>query len=307
MMNPELKTFLDRWAAEWSPLPSTATMADRDAMFEGIAKRMRLPTPEGVETDQQHWIDSGDRKVRVRVFRHRSDAIQPCLVYLHGGGWMQGSPETHWDITARLADWAKMTVISVDYAKAPTYIFPIPNDEVVDVMRWAFTNAEMLRIDPERISIGGDSAGAHLAASATLVLRDTHKVRSQLLIYPPCDFDFTRPSCVENAEGPVIKPNGSTEFAYFRNLAVIATERASPLLAKTHVGLPPAFIAVAQYDPLRDSGIAYAEALEAAGVPVVLDRGPGLIHGYLRAMDCCSDSMAKLKMMAAWLVAQNRE
>lgn len=303
MMNPELNTFLDRWDQEWSSLKPNATPADRRAHFEVIAKNMRLATPQGVLTDAIHWIDSPAGKVRVRIFRHDSTGIQPCLIYMHGGAFMQGSPETHWDITSRLAGWNRQTVISVDYAKAPESPFPAALDQVGAVARWAFDHALDLGIDPRRIAIGGDSAGANLAAAAALDLRGTVPILAQLLIYPVCDFDKSRPSYTENAEGPIVRTAGMDQVnaMYCPDPADLKNPRAAPLLAASHHGLPPAFVAVAQFDPLRDSGLAYADALTTAGVQVTLDRGVGLIHGYLRAMDFCTDSMAKLRLMAGWL------
>jgi acetyl esterase len=307
MINPELHVFLERWDQEWSSLKPDATPADRRAHFELVAANMRLPTPEGVNGDAEHWIDSPAGPVRVRIFRHERGGEQPCLIYMHGGGWMQGSPETHWDITSRIAAWNRQTVISVDYAKAPERPFPTAIDQVNAVVRWAHDNANELKIDPSRIAVGGDSAGANLAAVATLDLRGEIPLMAQLLVYPPCDGDRSRPSYLENPDGPLIKPDGKVEALYCPNPEDTKSPRVWPLLADSHQGLPPAFIAVGEHDPLRDSGVAYADALQAAGVPVVLDRGEGLIHGYLRAMDYCAGSMVKLEMMAAWLAERNGE
>ena len=124
MINPQLEPFLSAWTEKWSALPPGASPADRRKRFEVIAAEMRLPTPEGVDCDAEHWIDSSAGPVRVRVFRHTSGGVQPCLIYMHGGAWMQGSPETHWDITSRIAAWNRQTVISVDYALAPEHPGP---------------------------------------------------------------------------------------------------------------------------------------------------------------------------------------
>lgn len=309
MINPELNAFLERWGKEWSTLKPDATPADRRAHFEGVAKNMRLATPEDVDPDDEHWIESDAGEVRVRVFRHRSGGVQPALVYMHGGAWMQGSPETHWDITARIASWNTQTVISVDYAKAPERPFPAAFTQVVAVIRWAHENAQALGIDPDHLAVGGDSAGGNLAAAAALELRGSDvPIAAQLLIYPAADFDKSRPSYAENADGPLLQVKGmdAVNAMYVPETWRLAEDpRVAPLVAKDHSGLPPAFIAVAQNDPLRDSGLAYAEALKKAGVPVVLDEGTGLIHGYLRAMDYCADSVTKLKKMAGWLAERN--
>lgn len=305
MINPQLPAFLDRWAREWATLKPDATPADRRAHFEVVAANMRLETPSDITTEAEHWIESSHGPVRVRVFRHQDSGAQPCLIYMHGGAWMQGSPETHWDITARLASWNRQTVISVDYAKAPENPFPAALEQVIAVTHWVHDNAADLGVDRARVAIGGDSAGANLAAVAALELRGVVPLIGQLLVYPPCDFDRTRPSYIENPDGPLIKPDGKVEALYCPNPEDLDGPRASPLHAASHSGLPPTFIAVGEHDPLRDSGVAYAEALEKACVPVVLDPGQGLIHGYLRAMDYCEDAMRKLRGMADWLATQN--
>jgi acetyl esterase len=308
MINPEIDMFLNVWNEKWSTLPNGSGPVDRRAYFEDIAEDMRLPTPEDVDCAMEHSVETTAGTVRVRVFRYKNDAAQPCLIYMHGGAWMQGSPETHWDITARIASWNRQTVISVDYALAPEHPFPQAYDQCLAVTKWVRTQATNLSVDPTRISIGGDSAGANLAAAVSLALKGTDDMpMAQLLVYPACDFDTSRPSMIENADGPLIftKDMDAVNAMYCPNAEDLTDPRAAPLLGADHTDLPPAFVAVAEHDPLRDSGRAYAEALKAAGVDVVLDPGVGLIHGYLRAMEFCRDSMTKLEKMSAWLRDQN--
>jgi acetyl esterase/lipase len=305
MINPDIFRFLEIWDAKWAALPADATAADRRLRFEAIAREMRLPTPEGVEADEEHWIDSDGGPVRVRIFRAAGAGVGPALIYMHGGAWMQGSPETHWDITARIAAWTRHTVISVDYALAPEHPYPAAFRQCFAVAQWASAKAADLGIDPRRIAIGGDSAGGNLAAAVALKCRDAGvPLSAQLLIYPACDFDRSRPSYAENAEGPLLKVAGMarTNALYCADEAKLRSDPfVAPLAAASHAGLPRAFVAVAQNDPLRDSGAAYADALEAAGVPVTRDRGEGLIHGYLRSMEYCDDAQTRLRRMADWL------
>jgi len=306
MINPQLIPFLDKWEQEWSVLKPGATISDRRDHFEIVAKNMALPNPSDVDASVEHWIDTKAGPVRVRVYRHTKGGEQPCLIYMHGGGWMQGSPETHGDITSRIASWNQQTVISVDYALAPERPFPAGVDQVEAVVHWVYDNALMLNIDPLKISVGGDSAGANLAAVVAIDVRGKVPLIAQVLIYPACDFDLTRPSYSENPDGPIIKPDGKVEKLYCPTPGDLDSPRAAPLLAATHKNLPPAYIAVAEHDPLRDSGIAYADALSYADVPVTLDRGIGLIHGYLRAIDYCEDSMSSLRNLCNWLNVINK-
>ncbi|KAA2316040.1 TetR family transcriptional regulator [Pseudooceanicola sediminis] len=304
-IHPDLLRFLDMWQAKVSELPAHSSAADRRLHMESVARDIRMPTPENIETDEEHWIETMGGPVRVRIFRHKGGGVQPALVYMHGGSWVQGSPESHWDITARIASWNRQTVISVDYALAPEVRFPAAFLQVVAVLRWVHDQARDLRIDPARIAVGGDSAGGNLAAAAALECRTLGlPICAQLLIYPVCDFDMTRPSYAENPDGPMLSVATFREqrAMYLPETDAIPTDyRHTPLAAESHAGLPPSFVATAQFDPLRDSGIAYADALDAAGVRVVRDTGEGMIHGYLRAMAYCPAAEARLRRMCDWL------
>jgi acetyl esterase/lipase len=309
MIDSELQGFLDDWARYWAQLAQPATPAQRRAHFERVAERMRQPTPAGVSTDEQHRIalPGSARSVRVRVFRPGASGPRAALIYMHGGAWMQGSPETHWDITARIAAACEMAVISVDYALAPEHPFPAAVDDCRAVVQWAFDRSASLGLRREAIAIGGDSAGGNLAAAMTLAFRDSPaQLRAQLLIYPGVDFSLDRPSHRANADGPIISVASmpAVNAMYCPDPKDLRNPLAAPLLAESHAGLPAAYIAVAEHDPLRDEGIAYSDALRGAGVAVTLDRGPSLIHGYLRAMAYCSAARDSFARMCDWLSTQ---
>ncbi|MGV0877688.1 alpha/beta hydrolase [Martelella sp. FLE1502] len=307
MIDPELEPFLELWREKWSALKAGATPAERRKRFEAITHAMRLPTPTEVDTAGEHWVETDAGPVRVRIFRHTCGGVQPCLIFMHGGGFAQGSPESHWDIAARIAAWNRQTVVSIDYALAPEEPFPAAINQCTAVARWTHANAEMFGIDRNRIAVGGDSAGGNLAATMALDLRGSEvPFTAQLLIYPACDFDTSRPSYLENPNGPMIRMDGAVEAMYCPNVEDRRSPRYAPLLAESHAGLPPAYIAVAEHDPLRDSGRAYAQALREAGVAVTLDEGTGLIHGYLRALEFCEASRRSLVSMAAWLDGINK-
>ena len=237
---------------------------------------MRLATPDDIDTDAEHRSPPGG-KVRVRVFRHRDSGRQPALVYMHGGGWTQGSPETHWDITARIASWNRQTVMSVDYALAPEHPFPAAVEQCTAVTEWVSSEASALDVRADRLAIGGDSAGANIAAalaisfggSATLLGAAPDLSRSR--IHP---FAAVVPGECRGADYQC-GGNAGHDADYLPNPADRVSPLAAPLKAPDHSGLPPAFIAVAENDPLRDDGIAYAEALRAAGVPVTLIAAKG--------------------------------
>jgi acetyl esterase len=289
-VHPQLRVFLKDWDEAWSTLPAGSGPAQRRAHFEKVAAAMREPDPVGIVT-REHWIPvpQSGQSVRLREFR-LADASGPlpALVYMHGGGWMQGSPETHWDIAAGIAARCRQAVFSVDYALAPERPFPQAVNDCSAVVRWVFAQAQALAVNPNAIAVGGDSAGANLAASQTQIHRGSaQKLRAQLLIYPAVDFALNRPSHVENADGPLLRVAAmpATNAMYCPNPADLQNPLAAPLLAATLQGLPPAYVAVAQCDPLRDEGIAYAERLQASAY--------------------CDDARASFERMCDWLALAN--
>ena len=213
----------------------------------------------------------------------------PLLVYYHGGGFVVGDVDTH-DAPCRLiCRHAGVQVLSVDYRLAPEHPFPAAVDDARAALRWASEHASELGADPERVAVGGDSAGGNLAAVASqLAVHDGGPGASfQLLIYPVTDFTKVRPSRELFAEGFFLT---AAEMDWFNSHYVgpsgadPADPRLSPLLVDDLSGLPPAFVVTAGFDPLRDEGEEYAQALREAGVPTALRRFPGLIHAFINSI-----------------------
>ena len=233
-----------------------------------------------------------------------SSEILPVLVYYHGGGWVVGDLDSH-DWTCRMiANSADCAVISVDYRLAPEHPFPAAYDDSLAAVKWIAANAAMLRIDAARISVGGDSAGGNLAAAVAIALRDDRTValKSQVLTYPIVD--LTAAYDARFAQG-VALTNGSMSFyidAYAPDMAQRKDWRASPILARSLKGLPPALIVLAGFDPLCAEGEAYAARLAKEGVDVTVRRYPGQMHGFAsrakllpKAYDAIADMAALLK------------
>ncbi|NMZ80878.1 alpha/beta hydrolase [Pseudomonas mandelii] len=210
----------------------------------------------------------------------------PCIVYLHGGGWVVGDLESHDFICAELASTLGALVIAVDYRLAPEHPFPAAFNDCLGV--WRALRSGPFRLDPGRTLVAGDSAGGNLAAALCLALRDAGEPvpAAQVLIYPGLGGDRSLPSRSECIDAPLL---ASSDVDCYHALYLRGTRQpgayAMPLLAGHFGGLPPALIAVAQFDPLRDDGVLYAEHLQAAGVPTTLYYGKGLVHGCLRARD----------------------
>ena len=302
MIDPSLKPYLDRWKDAWKALPADASVQARRDMLERLSDQARKPLPPGM-TSTVTTVPA-PRSVRVRLFRPAVPGPLPAVVYMHGGGWMQGSPETHDELAATLAQETGHLVASVDYALAPENPFPAAIEDCAAVTRWLVAEAAALGVDSARISTAGDSAGANLAAALTLVFRGaTPRFRCQLLFYPPVDFAYNRPSVTENANGPIITAQSLAPVGkmYVPKAEDRLNPLAAPILAESHAGLPPAFVAVAEHDPLRDEGRDYAAKLRAAGVEVELDEGKSLFHGYLRAIGEAPVARKPLERACAWL------
>lgn len=241
-----------------------------------------LPAPDLV-TEAFH-----ENGVALRLYRPARvggdiSSAMPLLVFLHGGGWMLGDLDTHDSCCRWLCDRARCVVLAVDYRLAPEHPFPAGLDDVAAAWRWARSTAVSLGCDPARVAIGGESAGANLAAALTLRLRDVGEAQPlfQLLVHPPTDLRLGQPSI----DG-VVLPGLTRDFlaacvAAYVGDASPGDPLVSPLHAADLSGLAPAIIVTVENDPLRDDGEHYALALARAGVDVRLQRLPGLPHGFM--------------------------
>ncbi len=224
----------------------------------------------------------------VRVYRPAGSTkteILPALVFYHGGGWVIGDLDTH-DVACRqLSNGARCAVFSVEYRLAPEARFPAAVDDCIAATRYITAQAASLGIDPKRIAVGGDSAGGNLAAVVCIDARDAGQPLPcfQLLIYPATDQRSGHASHVRNAEGYLLTRKVMNYFRghYLPEERDWLDWRASPMLATSLAGLPPAYVLTAGYDPLVDEGRAYAERLAAEGVKTEYIDYPGMIHGFL--------------------------
>ena len=216
------------------------------------------------------------------------DEALPMLVYFHGGGWVLGSVDSH-DATCRyLAHEGRLRVLSVDYRLAPEFLFPTAVDDALAAYRYVRAHADAFGADPERIAVGGDSAGGNLAA---VVCQQTRAAGErtpdfQLLFVPATDMSARTRSYELFGEGYFLTASNMDfyETTYLRSDDDRTDPRASPLLAEDLSGLPPAHVATAGFDPLRDEGEAYARRLADAGVAVSLRRHPTMVHPFVNAV-----------------------
>lgn len=208
----------------------------------------------------------------------------PGLAYFHGGGFAIGSIETHDGIVAKLALASGVKILSVDYRLGPEHRFPAAHDDALASSRWAFDHAGEIGFDPSRIAIGGDSAGANLAASTCLAMREDadRPVRFQLLAYPNTTIRGTGGSRSVYAEGHYLTLAAANHlFQFYIDKETASDPRIDLLQHDDLIGLPPTLLAVAQCDILADECFAFADKLRTAGVPLEVQTYPGFIHGFL--------------------------
>jgi acetyl esterase len=282
------------------PSPETA----REAMRR--ARPVNQPDLPHVAQSRDYPATGPDGVIPVRAYRpvgSSVDEVLPVQVYFHGGGWVIGDLDSHDWVCRMVANAAKCAVVSVDYRLAPEHLFPAAFDDALAATKWVAANAAMLRIDPARMSVGGDSAGGNLAAAVALALRDdgTVKLRAQILTYPIVD--VTRRYDPRFDRGVALTGPSMHAYidAYVPRVEQRKDWRVSPLLAQSLKGLPPALVILAGFDPLYDEGLAYAARLEREGVPTVVRQYPGQMHGFLsrgkllpRAYDGIADIAAVL-------------
>jgi len=208
----------------------------------------------------------------------------PVVVYYHGGGWVIGDLEVVDRPCRLLASAAGAIVVSVDYRLAPEHRYPAAFDDCYAAAVWVAGHAAELGADPARIAVAGDSAGGNLAAAVALAARDRGgpALAAQLLIYPVTDFDFSTESYRVNADGYLLTKASMTWFwgHYLGAQDLDKDPYACPLRADSLAGLPPAYVATSEYDPLRDEGEAYARRLAEDGVAVTAKRFDGMLHGF---------------------------
>lgn len=274
-------------ARRGAPKPDYATLSVEAARsaFAAAQAAMVLDSPTLANVRDLEGIWNGEA-VRVRVYRpSETNTPQAALVYFHGGGWVMGSLDSHDHICRVLATEADVVVIAVDYPLAPETQYPGAIRYGLNAMNWVFANAGPLGLDPARIAVGGDSAGGNLAAVMALHARygDLPALRAQVLLYPVLDLTMSGPSYQD--PHPDLSISGAAMEWYIANYLpdrrLAQNWQASPYFVESVAGVCPGFILTAGCDVVAWDGIAYAERLRAAAVPLVEKCYRGQIHAFL--------------------------
>lgn len=294
-------------------MPSLDNTADQRPAIDPILQKVldavpfRLSTEEGAGAARRRFRDLPRRQVhpRLRVENRTvpgpagpigiriywppaepGDAAWPVVMFFHGGGFVVGDLDTH-DGTARQhAVGADAIVVSVDYRLAPEHPYPAAVEDAWAATRWVAEHGWRIGADGQRMAVAGDSAGGTIAAAIAQRSRDRGgpRIGFQLLWYPSTLWDSSLPSFTENAAAPVLDVKAVAAFSRWYAGDVDMSDpppAMAPGRAADLAGLPPAYIGVAGYDPLRDDGIRYGELLAAAGVPTEVHNAETMVHGYL--------------------------
>lgn len=287
-MDPQVEALLQMMAAQaqatgapqmWE-LPAAEARANADVGFAAFNQ----PMPASVAIADR-TIPGPAGEIPVKVFTPAGTGPFPLLVFLHGGGWVIGSPDTHAKLCAELAEGAGVVVVSVHYRLAPEHVPPASLDDCVAAIRWSVEHAAELNADGSRFAVGGDSAGGNLTAAAMLRLRDEGgpKAKLQLLFYGAFTGDNELPSVNLNGEGKILTKK-SMEWFYGHYLSGGADPK-DPYIAPIHGdlrGLPPALLIVGTLDPLLDDSKLFAKKLQEAGVPATLSIYEDMPHVFVQ-------------------------
>ncbi len=280
-LNPAVEMILAAMAEAPQTDWTTASVEEVRAMYDA---QMFAPEPIQMARVEEFSIPLKDRTIGARLYV--PDGAAPGLtVYFHGGGWVIGNLESH-DATCRaLTKASGIATLSIDYRLAPEDRYPAAAEDCYEATVWAAANGAMLGVDTSRLAVAGDSAGGNLAGVVAIMSRDQGgpALRHQLLLYPVTDHDFGLPSYAQNGGGEYFLGTETMRWFWNHYLGGASSDHA-PLATILRTpdleGVAPATIITAEYDPLRDEGMLYGEKLNTAGVDVVAEVAPGMIHGF---------------------------
>jgi acetyl esterase len=272
-----------------------------------LGRTSRILSPRAVSDlrTKDVTVPGGEGPRRARIYAP-SDArpMVPALLWLHGGGFVLGSIESHDGVCRALATRSGVAVVSLDYRLAPDHPFPGGLEDSLAAARWILREGPEIGIDPRAVAIGGDSAGGNLAAVTAQILRgEARRPVFQLLVYPATDATCSQPSQRSFADGFILTARAIQWFLshYITDRRLETEPRVSPLLCSDLTGAPPAFVMTAGFDPLRDEGRAYADRLRAAGVAVEYACAKGSMHGFLNTAAALRESSRSLDLAASAL------
>ena len=301
MLDPQARALIDLMIQRQVPPVHTLTPEQARSLYRD-RRGFTQPEPPPIGEVLALRTEGG---VPLRLYRPLQPGMKAGLMYFHGGGWTIGDLDTHDVLCRQLCAAADVAVVSVDYRLAPEARFPAAVDDCVAATRWVQREGAALGLDVSRLAVGGDSAGGNLAAVVSIVLRDAGDALPayQLLIYPATDQRAGAPSHTANGQGYLLTRDSVAYYAsqYMGPQGDLSDWRASPLLAPDLTRLPPALVLTAGYDPLRDEGRQYADALSAAGNSVQYICFERQVHGFITMSRVIDEAHTAVDLCAAAL------
>ena len=302
--HPEVGALLDELIAAGRPSSRTLPLPDGRRNFDEMIDPVTDYPEVGAVEDRT--IPVGGRDVPVRIYRPAEPARPGVSVFLHGGGWVFGDLQSHDGVCRSITRDSGITTVAVHYRRAPEHPFPAALDDAAGVVRWLAAHAGEIGVDARPLAVVGDSSGANLAAAVSLVLRDEgdSPVAFQALLYPVTDPAMDTESYQENADDPFLSKDEMIWYwAQYGDGKAPDDPRAALSMATDLHGLPPAYLLTAGFDPLRDEGRAFGEALRRAGVPVRHSEYQDMPHGFLLFAGRLSRAQEGLSEIADAIVA----
>ena len=308
MLHPQARALIDLIAQRGLP-PMQSLPPVEARLFYRDRRALTQPEAPAVAEISELSADGPHGPIALRLYRPtlQSDdrAVLPVLVYYHGGGWTIGDLDTHDVLCRQLANGSGCAVVSVDYRMGPEHRFPAGSDDCLAATYWVRRNAESLGLDASRLAVGGDSAGGNLAAVVAIAARDAGDlpIAFQLLIYPAVDQRWGHASHKSNGKGYLLESETIRYYHdnYYGDTSNDLDWRASPLLHADLGKLPPALVLTAGFDPLRDEGLDYANALVAAGNRASYVCFERQIHGFITMGKLLDEANTAVAMCAAEL------
>lgn len=279
-----MRDVISRMGRAGHPAFHTLTATQARAAYEAGAGVLEIPKPALARVEDFHIPARDGHALPARLYAPSSEVL-PVLLYFHGGGFTIGSIATHDILCRQLSLLAGCAVVSVDYRLAPEHKFPTAAHDAEDALRWMATHANGQGLDSERLAVGGDSAGGTLAAVCAVLARDAGlPLALQLLFYPGCSAHQDTPSHRQFARGFVLEEREINWFfsRYVRGPTDRDDWRFAPLNAPDVDGVAPAWVGLAECDPLVDEGVMYADKLRMAGVAVDLEIYRGVTHEFIK-------------------------
>jgi len=283
LLTPAMRDVLHAIAKAGRPPMALLTPEQAKQAFASGAGVLEVNAQKMVRDDTLHIPSRDGTLLRAKLWAEHAVPNLPVLLYFHGGGFTVGSPETHEALCKHLAHLAHCAVVSLDYRLAPEYTFPTAHNDAFDALQWLAASATSLGLDATRIAIGGDSAGGTLTASTAIAARDAGiALKLQLMFYPGCSPEYL--ASAHTFEKGFLLEKDSIEYFYGHYVPKLEDRqnpRFSPMLADV-ASVAPAWLGLAECDPLVDEGIAYADHLRLSGVPVDLEIYKGVVHSFIQ-------------------------